>query len=247
MVVGVRRHRRPQPGLHPAASCRLAASGQVPSAVAGTQRLGGGDPVQAYARGREPARRVEDRPPRMVRPAAVVRREHREVVLVGRCDGTRWDDHQRLVVHDQLTVPLGQQLLDAAFSALRVRTPIAGDVDGTGADLVGQRRDLPGGVAAADHQAVGAALLQRLVEVAQGIHEERRPVGMRGTPSRGSSSRTNTGSTCSAESIAPCRVGLSCTRRSRVNKAIAVLDLLVLAVRMDVKLSNLIRIVDHSV
>ena len=89
---------------------------------------------------------------------------------------TRRDDHQRLVVHDQLTVPLGQQL-EAAFSALRVRTPIAGDVDGTGADLVGQRRDLQGGVAAADHQAVGAALLQRLVEVAQGIHEERRPVG----------------------------------------------------------------------
>ena len=184
VVVGVRRHRRPQPGLHPA-SCRLAACGQVSSAVAGTERLGGGDPVHAYARGREPARRVEDRPPRMVRPAAVVRREHREVVLVGRCDGTRRDDHQRLAVHDQLTVPLGQQLLEAAFSALRVRTPIAGDVDGTGADLVGQRRDLQGGVAAADHQAVGAALLQRLVEVAG------RPRGTtsgwaRGTPSRGS-------------------------------------------------------------
>ena len=107
----------------------------------------------------------------------MVWREHREVVVVSRRDGAGWDDCQRLAVHDQLVVVLRQQLLEPALSALRVRTPIAGDVDGTGVDFLGQRSNLSRGVAAADDQAVGAALLQRLIEVAQSVDEERRPVG----------------------------------------------------------------------
>jgi hypothetical protein len=62
------------------------------------------------------------------------------VVVVGRGEGPRWDDHKRLAVLDQLAAPLGEQLLEPAMSALRVRTPVAGDVDGAGADLVGQCR-----------------------------------------------------------------------------------------------------------